>query len=106
MERNEELAVTLLSYIEAEDHEGVGLYRKELRNLHENTLVGADVDSTQVLLQVDYHLHLLETAGFVTREAEGEKGRDELDIFELTWAGHDFLAKNTPLDFSGDFVTG
>lgn len=84
MFRNKVLAKEILELIAAEDNAGGGLYREEVCGVfaerypdHEPGRVGA----------LNYHLHLLETAGFVkvTRSDHDE------DNFEMTWAGHDFI---------------
>ncbi|MBS3183737.1 hypothetical protein JIQ88_01410 [Pseudomonas sp. PCH44] len=101
MKRKIEFAVHLLGFIERNDHEGIGLYREELRQLFENDPISGEVAEDQTWVVVDYHLRLLETAGFVTREADID-GKIGEDNFELTWAGHEFFEKNAPSHFSGD----
>lgn len=94
MERNKRFAVHLLGYIERNDHEGIGLYRSELRYLFESDSISGEVPEDQAWVVVDYHLRLLETAGLLTREAEID-GKIGEDNFELTWAGHEFLDANS-----------
>ena len=102
MERSEEFAVSLLGYIERNDHDGVGLYRSELRKLFEDDPGSKDVSEDQKWVVADYHLRLLESAGFVTRDPDSE-GKNDLDNYELTWAGHEYFEKNAPSDFVGIF---
>lgn len=105
MERNTGWATSLLEYIEQRDHEGIGLYRDELRHLFEDDQGTHGVETNELWVVVDYHLRLLETAGFITKEAD-EDGKIGLDNFELTWAGHEYLENNRPHDFPSDFVVG
>lgn len=101
MKRNTEIAVHLLGYIELHDHEGIGLYRSELREYFENDSISGEVPEDQAWVVVDYHLRLLETAGFVTRDPDIE-GKIGLDNIELTWAGHEYFENNAPSNFVGN----
>lgn len=100
MERNTGLAVRLLGYIQSNDHEGIGLYRSELRQYFENDPASKEFAEDQSWMVVDYHLRLLESAGFVTKESDID-GKNDLDNFELTWAGHEYFDENAPSDYVG-----
>ncbi len=98
MRRNKDLAIRLLSYIEDRDSEGLGLYRAELKECLKNDPNAKLGDVHSALDALDYHLHLVETAGFVVctlSELEGDRAGDN---FELTWAGHEYLAAAGPLE--------
>ncbi|MBA6092840.1 hypothetical protein H4C81_28930 [Pseudomonas monteilii] len=99
MQRNKELALELLATIVSEDHGGGGLYREEIQAVLDEKYPDHEEGRRDA---VDYHLHLLETAGFLKFT---QNGKDD-DNYEVTWAGHDYLEKNAPLDFIGDFVVG
>jgi hypothetical protein len=89
MQRDESVAITILRTILFLDSDGEGYYRKDfysaVRQILEMT-----VGESELVNMVDYHLHLLETAGFVLCDPELEGGHG-LDSFLLTWRGHDYL---------------
>lgn len=99
MKRNTELAVSLLLFLEqVEDAEG--LVRHELKALLEKSEHASSMTSEQLWDALDYHLRILQSAGYVTVSQSNEGVAH--DDFELTWAGHDYLDENRPnvLDFS------
>lgn len=102
MERNTTWAVSLLGYIVNNDHEGIGLYRSELRLLFERDPT-VEVENGQSSVALDYHLRLLESAGFVTKETDID-GKNDFDNFELTWAGHHHFEENAPSEHKGFFT--
>ncbi|CAK9890065.1 MULTISPECIES: DUF2513 domain-containing protein [Pseudomonas] len=98
MQRSETVAKTILELIIKHDGDGTGVFRSDLYSFAERelprSLVQGDMAAT-----VDYHLYLLEDAGFVNMvmgeteaedESEDEDAMDS-DYFMLTWAGHDYL---------------
>ena len=93
MKRNTELAVSLLLFLErVEDAEG--LARHELKTLLEQSEHASSMPSEQLWDTLDYHLRILESAGFVVETASSEGTAH--DDFELTWSGHDYLDENRP----------
>ncbi|WP_363105817.1 DUF2513 domain-containing protein [Pseudomonas putida] len=74
----------------AEDEFGSGVVRSKIRSGFKDYLgstgsnLGADHDNI-----VDYHLHLLETAGYV--KCTPSSSSRAYDTIQLTWAGHDYL---------------
>lgn len=101
MKRNTELAVNLLLFLEqAEDAEG--LVRHELKKVLDESLKESPMTEEQRWDALDYHLRLLQTAGFVTMTPSTDGVAH--DDFDLTWAGHDYLDANRPLvPFFGSF---
>jgi len=89
MQRDESVAMTILKTILFLDADGEGYYRKDfysaVRELLEMT-----IGESELVNMVDYHLHLLETGGFVLCDREMEVGQG-FDTFQLTWRGHDYL---------------
>lgn len=87
MQRNKALAKEILEIVSTEDNSGGGLYRSEILGVFTERYAdqGDGLEDA-----VRYHLHLLETAGFVkiTRTNHDD------DNFEMTWAGHDFIEAN------------
>lgn len=101
MKRNEELAVSLLLFLESVD-DGSGLARHELKDLLDQSDHASDWSAEQLWNALDYHLRILVTAGFLT-ETPAAEGMAH-DDFDLTWAGHEYLDANRPvelLDLSG-----
>lgn len=84
MFRNKVLAKEILQLIAAEDNGGGGLHREEIHGVYAERYPNHEAGRVDAL---NYHLLLLETAGFVkvTRADHDE------DNFEMTWAGHDFI---------------
>ena len=84
MFRNKVLAKEILQLIAAEDNGGGGLHREEIHGVYDERYPNNEAGRVDAL---NYHLLLLETAGFVkvTRTDHDE------DNFEMTWAGHDFI---------------
>lgn len=104
MHRNKGLVVRLLSYIQDRDLDGYGLYRAELKECLESDTSAKLGDVPSALNALDYHLYLAETAGFVIRTPSEEEGDKAGDNFELTWAGHEYLAAEAQskyLDLTG-----
>lgn len=90
MRRNKEWARQLLTILaESDEGGGVGLFRSELRQLFEDSASSLGMGAQELEDAVDYHLHLLETAGFVKFDPDEENSLD--DTFMLTWSGHDYL---------------
>ena len=87
MKRNNELAKEILEIVSSEDNSGGGLYRSEILGVFTERYSSQE-DGLEPA--VSYHLHLLETAGFlkITRTDHDD------DNFEMTWAGHDFMEAN------------
>ncbi|AIN57784.1 hypothetical protein O165_005505 [Pseudomonas soli] len=82
-----ELAKELLEIIVTEDNGGNGLYRSEIHAVFAERYphtAPVHVDA------VNYHLHILDTAGLVKATYDEDVNLD-LDNFEMTWAGHDLL---------------
>ncbi|WKL53342.1 DUF2513 domain-containing protein [Pseudomonas kielensis] len=92
-------SISLLGYIQNQDHEGIGLYRSEIRQLFENDPEVSDDAKEESWVVADYHLHLLETAGFVVQTPSQEQGDRDHDNFELTWEGHNFLDEHGPTEY-------
>lgn len=89
MERDESVAKTILRTIFFFDNDGEGYYRKDFYSAVKQILE-MTIDESKLVNMVDYHLHLLETAGFVLCDREPEDGHG-FDSFLLTWRGHDYL---------------
>jgi hypothetical protein len=87
MQRNDALAKELLEIIVSEDNSGGGLYRSEIHAIFLERYPNAAAGHEDA---INYHLHLLETGGFLKASYDEEVDMD-LDNFEVTWAGHDFL---------------
>lgn len=93
MKRNTELAATLLLFLEqVEDDEG--LARHELKERLGQSKHASSMSSEQLWDTLDYHLRLLQSAGFVTITPSSQGFAH--DDFELTWDGHDYLEDNRP----------
>ncbi|WP_313650651.1 DUF2513 domain-containing protein [Pseudomonas soli] len=93
MKRNTEFAVSLLLLLEqVEDAEG--LARHQLKELVGQSKHASSLASEELWDALDYHLRLLESAGFVTITPSPE-GMAHDDV-ELTWDGHDYLDVNRP----------
>jgi len=105
MKRNKDWVKKLLTFLE-EETEGTGLLRHELQTLLERDDLGRRLTQEQVCNGVDYHLHLMVTAGLLEHyEAEDDyeepeqEGDEDLfieahadnDEFIMTWEGHDYL---------------
>ncbi|MFJ2981210.1 MULTISPECIES: hypothetical protein [unclassified Pseudomonas] len=87
MQRNTKLALELLEILVVEDHTGVGLYREEIQAVFAEKYPDHEAGRREA---VDYHLHLLETAGYIVLvPAEHDE-----PSFKPTWAGHDYLGKD------------
>ncbi|WP_339546308.1 DUF2513 domain-containing protein [Pseudomonas sp. RA_35y_Pfl2_P32] len=102
MLRNKGWAVELINII-AEEPTGAGMNRAEIRLMFCASDSGSGLGSEYAWDTVDYHLHLLETAGFVKLTKDEERA---YDYFEMTWAGHDYLEANAPWEIPADFVAG
>lgn len=87
MQRNIKLAKEILDIIISETNGGGGLYRDEIHAVFVERYPDYERGRDD---HVEYHLHLLETGGFVkvTEDPEGDRDKDN---FELTWAGHDYV---------------
>ncbi|MCU7240394.1 DUF2513 domain-containing protein [Pseudomonas peradeniyensis] len=93
MKRNTNLAVTLLLLLEqVEDAEG--LARHQLKESLGQSKHASSMTSEELWDVLDYHLRLLQSAGFVTITQSFE-GVAHDDV-ELTWSGHDYLDVNRP----------
>lgn len=99
MQRNTKLALELLDLIVSENEGGAGVYPHQVQSAfakrHPNLEPGR-YDA------VEYHLHLLQTAGFIVL---AEDDQDEPSL-KLTWAGHDYLEENSASELPGDFIVG
>ena len=95
MKRNQELAVSLLLFLENID-DGSGLTRHELKVLLEQSEHASDMSTEELWNTLDYHLRILVTAGFVTETLAAEGMAH--DDFDLTWTGHDYLDANRPAE--------
>ncbi|HEN8726655.1 hypothetical protein [Pseudomonas alloputida] len=90
MLRSEAWARQILRVVMAEDEFGSGVVRSKIRSGFKDVLnasgsdLGKDHDNI-----VDYHLHLLETTGYVKITPSSVNGA--YDKIQLTWAGHDYL---------------
>ncbi|MCJ2373735.1 MULTISPECIES: DUF2513 domain-containing protein [Pseudomonas] len=87
MKRDILMAARILGFL-VQECVGTGVPRNDIRLRY----VGDKVQGvpTEVIWdQIDYHLELLESAGFVARHRAGEDF--SADIFSMTWAGHDYL---------------
>ncbi len=104
MLRNKAIALELLSIL-FEEPTGSGMNRAELRSEFGASELGAGLNTEDQWSLVDYHLHLLETAGFVklTEDDESERG---YDYFEMTWSGHDYLDENAPVFIPDEVLVG
>jgi len=89
MLRNKSIAKEILEIVAVEDGGGGGLYREEIHAVYAERYPNHEPGRVDAL---DYHLHLLETAGFVKLE-KNDQGREH-DNFEMTWDGHDFIEAN------------
>ncbi|HGY9636466.1 TPA: hypothetical protein ACOJPK_001905 [Pseudomonas putida] len=87
MIRNVKLALELLKILVEEDNGGGGLYRSEIQAVFAEKYPGVEAGREGA---VNYHLHILETGGFVKVTPDLEDDF-ELANFEMTWAGHDLL---------------
>ncbi|UVL65054.1 DUF2513 domain-containing protein [Pseudomonas sp. B21-031] len=87
MIRNARLAKELLRIIVDEDNGGGGLYRSEIQAVFAEKYPGVEPGREEA---VNYHLHILETGGFVKVTPDLDEDF-ELANFEMTWAGHDLL---------------
>lgn len=89
MLRNEGWARNILEIIIAEDKFGLGVARDKIRSAFKDLLI-ATKQSVSPLHDniVDYHLHLLETAGYLKRTPSSES--KAYDKFEMTWRGHSY----------------
>lgn len=96
MQRYESVAKKILELIVNHDSDGSGVVRADLyalveRAMHRSSELG-DTAAT-----VDYHLYLLEDAGFVqcfegeSEDEDDEDNASDRDAHVLTWAGHDYL---------------
>lgn len=99
MQRNLKLALELLDLIVSENEGGAGVYPRQVQSAFAKRYPDHEPGRYDV---VEYHLHLLETAGFIVRI---EDDQDEPSL-KLTWAGHDYLEENSTSDFPGDFIVG
>jgi hypothetical protein len=97
MQRYESIAKKILELIVSHDSDGSGVVRTDLYSLIERALYRSS-ELGDTAATVDYHLYLLEDAGFVQcfeGEIEDEDDEDDdgsaRDTYLLTWAGHDYL---------------
>ena len=93
MKRDLVFSVGILSVLEAwMDPLGADSY--DLFSQFSNECETRDKESVHTLLQenLDYHLSLLESAGFIRRNSQ--RGDDAV-YYALTWAGHDYLDGST-----------
>lgn len=86
MKRDVSMAKEILEIIATEDESGEGLDRCGIRAyfIEKYPSVGAAYEA-----ELNYHLHLLQTGGFL--KFSSDEDDFELDMFELTWSGHDLL---------------
>lgn len=92
MRRNKLWANQLLDIVVDNDQGGGGLFREEIRRLFAGSDSGQGFTSEELWEAVDYHLHLLVTAGFLTFTGDDENNWD-LDNFQMTWAGHEYIGQ-------------
>ena len=93
MQRDLVFSVEILSVLEAwTDPLGADSY--DLFSQFSDDAESQDEESVHTLLQenLDYHLSLLESAGFIRRNSQSG---DEAVYYALTWAGHDYLDGST-----------
>lgn len=96
MRRNKDIALQLLNIL-AEEPGGFAIQRYELRQEFVNSALSSGLGISNLRRVADYHLHILETAGFVKLTKDEEiKGCSQSDYFQMTWAGHDYLECNSP----------
>ena len=103
MLRNKDWALDLLNIL-VDEPTGAGMNRQEIRMEFGSIESNSKLGSEELWDAVDYHLHLLETAGFVRFLKDADDRAH--DYFEMTWAGHDYHESNAPHYFPGDFVVG
>lgn len=92
MLRDKILAKKLIELLIADDDYGNGINKARIRNLFVENLVAAG-ESVPTFSDniVDYHIHLLETAGYVkVTTAPSNRGYDKI---EATWSGHDYVGQ-------------
>lgn len=90
MRRNIFVASQLLDIIIDNDERGTGMPRRQIQELFRGSGAGSQMSETNCEEVVDYHLHLLQTAGFVEchRDLRVNLPGDE---FRMTWAGHEHV---------------
>ncbi|MFV3379631.1 hypothetical protein [Pseudomonas sp. NY15354] len=92
MRRNEKWARQIIETIIAKDEFGVGLYRSDIRSQF-SSYVSRSGQSIHGPVEnvVDYHIHLLATAGYVKVSPSSENRK--YDKVEMTWSGHTYAAQ-------------
>ncbi|MFJ2480703.1 hypothetical protein ACIOWE_10535 [Pseudomonas sp. NPDC087598] len=86
------MAKKLIELLIADDDYGNGINKARIRNLFvENLGATGEIVPTFSDNIVDYHIHLLETAGYVkVTTVPSNRGYDKI---EVTWSGHDYVGQ-------------
>ncbi|MFJ4056556.1 hypothetical protein ACIPZC_24340 [Pseudomonas sp. NPDC089743] len=106
MHRDKGIALRLIDIL-VEEPTGAGMHRAELRQEFSETDLGAGLNTEDLWNLVDYHLRLLETAGFVKMTKDEDAAiNTEFDYFEMTWAGHNYQEQNATAFIPEEILVG